>query len=101
MKPIKINSLASKDYAEALLYYNNESPEKAQSFIDNIDSLLQAIQQHPRLFNRVRGNVRRYFKKPFPYAIYYYEEQESINIVAITHMRRDSSHWMDRITKQK
>lgn len=58
-------------------------------FQSAVDATLGLVTQHPALFRRVRGQVRRAVVKRFPYTIHFLDEQERIVVLAVYHVARD------------
>jgi hypothetical protein len=56
-----------------------------------------SLQQNPRVYAVVHGNIRRAALARFPYSLFFREEEEAIYIVACLHGRRDPRIWTSRI----
>ncbi len=62
-------------------------------FIEHLDEGISRLQDSPRLFRAVYGEVRRMALKRFPYFLWfiYFDDANVVQIVAVTHQRRDSA----------
>jgi toxin ParE1/3/4 len=80
----------------ARAWYAERSEPVAQLFSRQIDSALQQIRQTPERWPRIRGSVRRYLLRRFPFDIIYTVDEESIDIIAFAHHRRRPGFWASR-----
>ncbi len=51
----------------------------------------------PRVYPCLRGEVRRHFGRPFPYALIYVDEPQGVLVLAIAHFKRRPGYWLHRL----
>jgi toxin ParE1/3/4 len=93
-----IRDEAEADLAEALRWYEARSAGLGESFVAAVDACLAEITRQPELHPQVHGRARRALLRRFPYAMFYLIQEESIDVVACFHMRRDPRRWQARLT---
>jgi hypothetical protein len=49
------------------------------------------------IWRRIRGDVRRFLVKTFPYGIVYAPFEHEIFLLAIMHLRREPDYWLGRL----
>ncbi len=49
------------------------------------------------MWRRVRGELRRYLLRRFPYGIIYHAATERIFVLVVMHLRREPDYWLGRI----
>ncbi len=82
---------------DATGFYDNEHPETAARFIEEVDRVFELLSAHPHLGTPTRRNARRYALGRFPYKLIYRVEPERVVIVAVAHDRRRPWYWLKRI----
>jgi plasmid stabilization system protein ParE len=94
---LRLRSVAEADAAEAIRWYSRQNPELAARFLDALSFILGSIQNNPRLYPAVEGEMRRaLFPKPFPYMILYRIEGDFVSVYAVLHQARDPARWKRR-----
>jgi len=87
---------AEEDIKSAYKWYEDQRINLGNAFVEEIDSKLQEIEEHPDLHMEVMGNVRRALCKRFPYSIYFIQLKIGIIVIAVLHQRRNPSLWQAR-----
>jgi len=54
------------------------------------------IEYNPQMYVKVFGELRRALCKKFPYAIYFYETEDDVIVLAVLHQRRNPIVWQQR-----
>ncbi len=64
-------------------------------------ALIAEVCHAPTLFRRIPcpGAVRRHFKKPFPYAVLYVDEPDSVLVLAVAPFKRRPGYWRHRLKR--
>jgi plasmid stabilization system protein ParE len=94
---LRLRSVAEADAAEAIRWYAEQKPELASRFLEALSSTLRSIEQNPKLFPAVDGEMRRVlFPKPFPYMVLYRIEDDLVSVYAVLHQARDPARWKRR-----
>ena len=99
MKPWVEHPAATQELMDAAIFYETHLPGLGESFKAQADICKSQICETPGLFPvRFRGVRRCLFPLVFPYAIYFYERENDIVILAYAHTRRKPNYWRQRLT---
>jgi len=88
---------ADAEFAGAILYYSEISPELGIRFYHEMERLFREVSAGPQRFRKFDPPVRRHFGRDFPYAIIYLDKPEHVWIVAVMHMKRHPGYWRGRL----
>ena len=100
MKPLIRRARADQDVAEAIEYYLEHAPEYVSSFVDELERAYQHLQRRPgtgspRYAHELNiPGLRFWACKKFPYAVFYVERAESIEVWRVLHGSRDIPAWL-------
>ena len=99
MKPYVFHPEADAEFLEALARYAEKSQNLGRRYYHAIHALIADVCRAPALHRRMpgTGEVRRHFKKPFPYAVLYADEPDRVLVVAVAHFKRRSGYWRHRL----
>ncbi len=87
---------ALAEYADAVKYYQKQSTNLAQAFINSIEDAVYQIREYPTRYLTIDEDVQRCMTRKFPYAILYTIEQDYILVLAVTHCSREPGYWKSR-----
>lgn len=100
-KPIIRRALAEQDVKEAAQYYfDQDAPQAALAFINELEAALAHIQRHPttgspRYAHSLNIPGLRFWRcKRFPYLVFYVEQADCIDVWRVLHGRRDIPAWL-------
>jgi plasmid stabilization system protein ParE len=85
---IFIRREAEQDIADARSWYQQRSPQSAQSFIASLNHTLTRIAEFPHAFPRAGKRTRRALLTRFPYTVYFCETGAHIEVHAVFHQSR-------------
>lgn len=88
---------AVREFRNAAVFYDIQEPGLGVRFVDAIQSGFRQIQRGPSTWRSLRGNLRRFLVKTFPYGIVYAATDEGIFVVAIMHLKREPDYWLGRL----
>ena len=94
---VVFDELASKEFNDAIEYYEFEFEGLGQKFRGEIKRAIKTLKRFPKIGVVEEGDIRRYILHKFPYKIMYSLEKEYIFIIAIAHMHRRPNYWVNRI----
>ena len=78
--------------------YQLVRPGYGEKFRDAVKEVMAKVCANPSAFTPKRRGVRKAcFKSPFPYAVYYYEREEDIVVLAYAHEKRRPGYWRYRL----
>lgn len=80
-------------------YYENIQPGLGRDFHNEIVSALSNIIDHPQMWPKVEGEIRRYLTNEFPFSVFYRYNQpeQQIVIYAIMHNKQHPDYWKGRL----
>ena len=90
-------SHARAEIIEATAYYQYQSSEVARRFLADLANATSPLLQFPGIGSPVRGGVRRFLLKTFPYQLIYRVDGNDIRVFAVAHVKRRSGYWRDRL----
>jgi plasmid stabilization system protein ParE len=90
-------SVAEKELAEALDYYEGQQPGLGMQFAAEVDGAIERIVAHPEAWAPISARVRRCRVPRFPYGVLYQWREQEILVVGVMHLRRDPTSWRDRV----
>ncbi len=91
----EILETARHELDEAITYYNRQQPELGDAFLFEVLAAIDRIRAFPEAWPQLSRRTRRCRTKRFPYGVAYQPSEDSILIVAISHLHRDPSRWQD------
>lgn len=89
------SALASSDVDAALDFYLREAEELARDFIDELERATQHIEKNPatgspRYAHELNIPYLRFWQlRRFPYALFYIEHSDHLDVIRCVHMSRD------------
>jgi plasmid stabilization system protein ParE len=88
---------ALAEFEEAVSYYLDLSPDVASRFVDAFEAAIDFVRESPQAAARVRGDVRRWNLRRFPYALIFRTVDDVIEIIAVMHARREPEYWQSKV----
>ena len=89
---------ADEEFAAAVRYYSEISPELDVRFYLGMERLMREVCAHPEWYWKVEPPARRHLSRDFPYAVIFVERPEHIWILAVMHMKRKPGYWRKRLS---
>jgi hypothetical protein len=95
---IKIHELASKEFNEAIEWYELQSIGFGDRFKKSVIEQIKKIGKNPNWYLIEADNIHKAYVPKFPYKILFtIENSEIVVIWAIAHMHRKPWYWQSRI----
>ena len=94
---IEFISPSDKELIEAYEYYEDQLKGLGELFIDEFNTIIKTIVEHPSIWIKVGRRTRKALIKRFPYLILYIYENKTIHITCIAHQHRNPTYYIDRI----
>jgi toxin ParE1/3/4 len=88
---------ADEDFAGAVRYYAEISPELDERFYREMEQLSREVCADPERFRRFDPPARRHLSRDFPYAVIFLDKPAYIWIVAVMHLKRRPGYWHQRL----
>jgi plasmid stabilization system protein ParE len=84
-----LRRIAEKEFDDSIAWYENEREGLGQEFRGTVEKYFQHVADHPELFTKVRGEVRRAVVRRFPFVIHFLIEKERIVVLSVFHTSRE------------
>jgi len=91
-----IEAAARADIDRTVNWYNEQDSGLGTLFLDALSSRMERIVMNPRIFLLRRGGVRGASVRKFPYTIYFKHTDDTVQVIAVLHHRRDVGVLKDR-----
>lgn len=101
MYSVVLHPLAEKDLEEALVWYENQQSGIGFEMLREFDLAIEFLKENPLSFP-IRYSDKRICKvsKRFPYFIHYSIIENTVQIKAVFHGKRDPKYWGERSEKK-
>jgi len=96
MGKLLVASAAEQDFAEALRWYAERSPQAAEGFDAEFARALESIKAEPRRFPLCDQRHRYYLMRRYPFHVIYREHEDHLVIIAVAHASRQPGYWSNR-----
>ena len=94
---IKIHELASKEFEEAVEWYELQSKGLGKRFKTLVSEQIKKIKKNPGWFPLEASNIHKAYIPKFPYKMLFSIEKDDIIVLwAIAHMHRKPWYWQSR-----
>ena len=90
---------ASDEIVEIAVYYDHEVPGLGNSFIVEVERIVEILRDQPKIGQRIEKEFRRIILVRFPYSLIYSIELERIWVVAVAHQHRRPGYWQGRVDR--
>lgn len=91
-----VRPLAEADLEDAVMWYRGERAGLDERLLSDVDRTFSRLRERPNQFPKVFGEVRRALLHTFPYAVFFQALDESVVVLAVLHIRRNSKVWKGR-----
>jgi toxin ParE1/3/4 len=92
----RYNRDAEQELVGALRFYETQEQGLGERFLDAVDRAIVNIVEFPQAWPVIEEDVRKCLLVGFPYAILYFMEEETIEILAVMHLKRKPNYWRER-----
>jgi plasmid stabilization system protein ParE len=89
--------VAALELYEAAGFLASKEPGLRDLFLSEAERCIAGIADHPEAGHLIGSIVRRRMLRRFPFAILYSRQASEIRILAVMHLRRSPSYWLDRL----
>ncbi|MEA2043067.1 MAG: type II toxin-antitoxin system RelE/ParE family toxin [Bacteroidota bacterium] len=91
-----IHPFAELELEEAKDWYSLQQGNLGNEFVIEIDKIIIRIIENPFQFSKEKKQIRKAVVKRFPYSLFFYEDNFTINIFAVFHSSRNPVIWKKR-----
>ena len=96
MKRVEFHPQAETEFAHIVEFYAERRPRLALEFAGAIEEAVTFIRSNPDAGTPVRGALRRWLVRRFPYSVIYREEAQRMYVLALAHHRQGPGYWRNR-----
>ncbi len=89
--------LARLELDDAVDWYNRQSSNLGQEFLDELDRAVRRVIHLPLSCAEIEPGLRRCLLARFSYGLIYGREEKTIVVIAVAHLHREPHYWLDRI----
>lgn len=80
----------------AVSFYKERQAGLEVRFLDSLEDALRRIQRHPLIYRKVEDNLRKCKLPHFSYGVIYRVQSDSVEIIAVMHIRQAPGYWKNR-----
>jgi len=88
---------ALREFADAVTYYNEESPGLGYEFADEVFRTIERLTEMPNAWPVLSKRTRRCITRHFPYGIVYQQRKDTLIVVSVMHLRRHPDSWKNNV----
>ena len=92
-----LDPAADEEFAAAVRYYSEISPELGVRFYRDMERLLREACAHPERYWKFDPPARRHLSRDFPYTTVFLEKPDHIWVLAVMNMKRRPGYWRERL----
>ncbi|MCE7982712.1 MAG: type II toxin-antitoxin system RelE/ParE family toxin [Caldilinea sp. CFX5] len=87
---------AEEELTQATLYYEAQQDFLGERFLTTVEDTLTRIAAFPQMFHEIEAGIRQARVPSFPYALIYRIRRNTIQVIAVAHLRRSPGYWHGR-----
>jgi len=88
---------ADQEVDEIVDYYDSIYDSLGDAFFSELQNAITRVLKLPDAWQMVWPSARRCLLSRFPYQLVYQERPDGILIVAVMHLHREPTYWVDRL----
>ena len=92
---VRFLTLAQQELDDAVAWYNEQVAGLGYDFLDEVDRAVRRTVAFPMSCPEIEPGLRRCLLARFPYGLIYGMEDDSIVVIAVTHLHRLPRYWTD------
>jgi hypothetical protein len=87
---------AQIEFNVSIDYYENCKKGLGKEFASEVFKTIQRILNYPKAWAVLDKNIRRCLTFRFPFGVLYYQDGETIIVLAVMQLNRKPDYWQDR-----
>lgn len=96
MTRVRYHPEADQELTDAALFYHRQAHGLGGEFLDEVERTESFLAAFPLAGRPLRGAIRRYAVRRFPFDLIYETQEEEILVLALAHQRRKPGYWTSR-----
>ena len=93
---VRLLAAAQQELDDAFIWYNAQAVNLWYDFLDEFDRAIRRAVAFPLSCPEIDPGLRRCLLNRFPYGLIYGLDGEMLVVVAVAHLHRKPSYWIDR-----
>ena len=95
--PLNLRPEAAEDLRSVCDWYGSQKPGLGLEFLVDVELVFDRLREFPEIYPIGHDNARQAILRRFPYVVYYFFEQDRIEVLAVFHTSREPDSWkLDR-----
>jgi plasmid stabilization system protein ParE len=96
---VSFHEAASLEFEAAFEWYFARSEFAATKFAEDVNRAITMISDSPKRWPAANQGTRKFLLQRFPFAIFYREIPQGVQLLAIAHGNRKSGYWKGRLER--
>lgn len=96
MKPCWFHPKALEEADQAAAFYRAQKPGLEVRFLEALNDAISRIRRNPFLYRCIESDIRKCRIMRFPYGVIYRATEDSVQVIAIMHLRQRPDYWKSR-----
>jgi len=88
---------AEEEFNKAIDYYEELQNGLSARFANEVYLTIQRILSFPKAWSILEDDIRRCLCNKFPFGIIYYQQDQTIVILAVMELHQDPNYWKSRV----
>jgi len=93
---VRLLAAAQQELDDAFVWYNAQAANLGYDFLDEFDRAIRRSVAFPLGCPEIDPGLRRCLLNRFPYGLIYGLDGEALVVVAVAHLHRKPSYWIER-----
>jgi len=90
--------VAQTEHLESVAFYETKRAGLGASYLTEFEAIMSVVSENPNRYPvEKQPDIRRVRMKRFPYNIIFREFEDTVQVLAVAHKRRDPQHWQSRL----
>jgi toxin ParE1/3/4 len=100
MYSVDVHPYVYAELEHSRIWYEERSDNLGREFLDQVDRAIETVRDSPDIwpFHDEDRQIRRYLVHRFPYGVVYKIRNQTIQIIAVMHLRRHPDYWKGRVS---
>ena len=96
MRRFQFHPEALEEADHAASFYSSKQAGLDRRFLETLEDTIARIRRNPTLYRKVDEGIRKCRLPRFPYAVIFRDTSDSIEIIAVMHLKRQPGYWESR-----
>jgi len=97
LSPVSIQPQAHADAERAAAWYETQRPGLGIEFVLELDAAIDRAADSPKMYAQLYREARRVLVRRFPFAVYFVDDGEFLEVFAILHQQHEPAAWQTRV----